>query len=102
MVSGASTSTYMDLTAVVPALMEGIAQEVGVEMKEVKVILVGDETQIDVKPFQTLKEQYHQVEWDYCIHLLKAMRQARLHGLGGASVYDKRFVGKPFFACNLF
>ena len=65
MVSVASTSASMDLTAVVPASMEGIAQEVGVEIGELKVILVGDETQIDVKPFQTLKEQYRQVEWDY-------------------------------------
>ena len=55
----------MDLTAVLPALMEGIAQEVGVDMGDLKVILVGDETQLDVKPFQTLREQYHQVEWDY-------------------------------------
>ena len=55
----------MDLTAVLPALMEGIAQEVGVDLGELKVILVGDETQLDVKPFQTLREQYHQVEWDY-------------------------------------
>ena len=51
MVSVASTSAYMDLTAVVPALLECIAQEVGVEVNELKVILVGDETQIDVKPF---------------------------------------------------
>ena len=55
----------MDLTAVVPALVHGIAQEVGVEMNELKVILVGDETQLDLKPFQTLREQYDQVEWDY-------------------------------------
>ena len=32
-------------------------------MGDVKVILVGDETQLDVKPFQILKEQYHQVQW---------------------------------------
>ena len=55
----------MDLTAVLPALMEGIAQEVGVDMGDLKVILVGDETQVDVKPFQTLKEQYHQLQWEY-------------------------------------
>ena len=61
----ASTSATMDLTAVLPALMEGIAQEVGVDMNELKVVLVGDETQLDVKPFQILKEQYHQIEWDY-------------------------------------
>ena len=65
MVSVASSSATMDLTAVLPALMEGIAQEVGVDMNELKVILVGDETQLAVKPFQILKEQYHQVEWDY-------------------------------------
>ena len=46
----------MDLTA---------AQEVGVDVNELKVVLVGDETQLDVKPFQILQEQYHQVEWDY-------------------------------------
>ena len=55
----------MDLTAVLPVLMEGIAPEVGVDMGDLKVILVGDETQLDVKPFQILKDQYHQVEWDY-------------------------------------
>ena len=30
-----------------------------------KVILVGDEHQVDLKPFQTLQQQYNQVEWDY-------------------------------------
>ena len=45
----------MDLAAVVPALMRGIAQDVGVEVNELKVILVGDETQLDLKPLQTLK-----------------------------------------------
>ena len=65
MVSVVSTAASMDLTMVVPALMHGIAQEVGVEMTELKVILVGDETQVDLKPFQTLKEQYDQVDWDY-------------------------------------
>ena len=62
----------MGLTAVLPALMEGIAQEVGVDMDDLKVILVGDETQLDVKPFQTLREQYHQVE-------------CRLNGSSGSS-----------------
>ena len=45
--------------------MEGIAQEVGVPLSELKVILVGDETQLDLKPFQILKERYDRVEWDY-------------------------------------
>ena len=52
MVSVASTSASMDLTAVVPPLVHGIAQEVGVEVKELKVILVGDKTQLDLKPFR--------------------------------------------------
>ena len=55
----------MDLTAAVPALMHGIAQEVGVDLNELKVILVGDEHQVDLKPFQTLQQQYNQVAWDY-------------------------------------
>ena len=65
MVSVASTSATMDLTAVLPALMEGIAQEVGVDMNKLKVVLVGDEIQLDVKPFQILREQDHQVEWEH-------------------------------------
>ena len=65
MVFVASTSANMDLTAVLPALMEGIAQEVGVDMNELKVVLVGDETQLDVKPFQILKEWHPQVGWTY-------------------------------------
>ena len=57
MVSVASTSATMDLTAVLLALMEGIAQEVGVDINELKVVFAGDETQLDVKPFQILREQ---------------------------------------------
>ena len=53
-----SVSVGMDLTAVVPALMYGIAQELGVDVNELKVILVGDEHQVDLKPFQTLQTQY--------------------------------------------
>ena len=50
MASVASTSVSMDLTAVVPALMQGIALEVGAEVNELKVILVGDETMIGNQP----------------------------------------------------
>ena len=38
--------------------MHGIAQEVGVDLNELKVILVGDEHQVDLKPFQTLQQQW--------------------------------------------
>ena len=55
MVSVASSSATVDLTAVLPVVMEGVAQEVGVVMGDLKAILVGDETQLDVKPFQTLR-----------------------------------------------
>ena len=60
-----ATTASMDLTAVVPDLMRGIAQEVGVDVSELKVILVGDEHQVDLKPFKTLQSQYDKVEWDY-------------------------------------
>ena len=49
----------------VPALMRGTAQEVGVDISELKVILVGDEGQFDLRPFLTLQAQYDNVEWDY-------------------------------------
>ena len=39
-VSTASTAV-MDLTQVVPALMQGVAQEEGVELSELKLVLVG-------------------------------------------------------------
>ena len=55
----------MDLTAAVSALTHGIAQEVRVDLNELKVILVGDEHQVNLKPFQSLQSQYDQVEWDY-------------------------------------
>ena len=38
--------------------MHAIAQEVGVDVNELKVILVGDEHQVDLKPFQTLQSRY--------------------------------------------
>ena len=47
----------MDLTAGVPALLQGIAQEVGVDVSELKIILVGEEHQLDLKTFQTLQAQ---------------------------------------------
>ena len=39
----------MDLTQVIPVLLSGIAQEVGVEPTELKLVLVGDEHQFDTK-----------------------------------------------------
>ena len=46
--------------------MQGIAQEMGVDVSELKVILIGYEhqDQVDLKPFQTLQSQYDKVEWD--------------------------------------
>ena len=64
MVSVATTAA-MDLTSVVPVLMQGIPQEVGVEVSELKVIVVGNEGQFHFKPFQTLMAQYDKVEWDF-------------------------------------
>ena len=50
---------------VVPALMHGVAQQVGVDLNEMMVILVGDEHQVEMSTFQTFQQQYNQVEWDY-------------------------------------
>ena len=60
-----ATTAAMDLTSVVSALMQGIANEVGVDLAEMKVILIGDEGQFDPKLFQTLMAQRNQVEWDF-------------------------------------
>ena len=50
----------MHLTAVLPALMEGIAQEAGVDVNGLKVVLAGDETQLDVKPGEHPGDHNHQ------------------------------------------
>ena len=62
MVSAASTAA-MDLMQVIPVLLSGIAQEVGLEPTELKLVLVADEGQYDPKPFQTLVETYDKLEW---------------------------------------
>ena len=64
MVSVATTAA-MDLTHVVPALMQGVAQEVGMELSELKLIVVGSENQFDPKPFQQLMAQDDKVDWDF-------------------------------------
>ena len=64
MVSTADTA-ITELTQVVPALMNGVAQEVGVDPEELKLILVGNDGQFDVKPFQQLMAHYEKVEWDF-------------------------------------
>ena len=64
MVSDATTAA-MDLTTVLPALMQVVAQQASLDMNELKVVLVGDETHFDPKPFQQLYAQYDQVKWDY-------------------------------------
>ena len=54
----------MDWASVVPALLDGIDQELGLEAKEVKFVLVANQHQIDPKPFQHIFQQYHDLEWE--------------------------------------
>ena len=55
----------MDLAQVVPALLSGVAQELGVEPCEFKLVLVGDGGQFDRKPIQTLMETCDKLEWEF-------------------------------------
>ena len=55
----------MDLTQVVPTLLEGISQELGLESKEFKILLVANQDQIDRKPFHRLVHQHEGLEWDF-------------------------------------
>ena len=63
MASSTATSAAMDLTQVIPSLLDGIAQALGLEPKEFKIVY---EDQIDPRPFQDLHRQhYHDLEWDF-------------------------------------
>ena len=42
----------MDLSQVIPTLLEGILQELGFEAKEFKILLVANQDQIGPKAFQ--------------------------------------------------
>ena len=64
MVSVATTAS-MDLTAVVPTLMQGIAQKVERLVSWRSFSLEMNSGQFDLKLFQTLQAQYDKVEWDY-------------------------------------
>ena len=55
MVSAASSAT-IDLALVIPQLWCGITQEIGVERKDFKLLVVASEGDIDMKPLQYLNE----------------------------------------------
>ena len=57
----------MDLTQVVPAWLSGIAQELGAEHGEFKLVLRGDEGQFDPKPIPTLMETYDKLECEFAL-----------------------------------
>ena len=64
MVSTASTAA-MDLTQVIPAWLDGVAQELGMEKREFKLVLAGDPGQFGPKPVQQLMQDYNQIEWEF-------------------------------------
>ena len=59
MASFTAASAAMDWMQVIPLLLDGIAQEMGLETKEFKIVLVANEVQIDPKRFQDLHQHYH-------------------------------------------
>ena len=65
MSSSAATSASMDLTRVILSLLDGIVQELGLEPKEFKIVLVANEDQTDPSPFQSLHQHYTDLEWGY-------------------------------------
>ena len=60
-----ASSAAMDLTQVTTSLLDGISQELGLEAKEFKIVLVANKDQIDPKPFQHLFQQHHDSAWEF-------------------------------------
>ena len=54
----------MDLAQVVPKLLEGISQELGVEAKDFKLVVIANRNQIDSKPLQLIAQCYEGLEWE--------------------------------------
>ena len=55
----------MDLTQVIPALLDGAAQELGMEKREFKLVIAGNPGQFDPKPIQQLMQDDNQIEWEF-------------------------------------
>ena len=64
MVSTASSAT-MDLAQVIPQLLAGLCQELCVEAKDLKLVVVANEGDIDLKPIKQLRDSMEDVAWEF-------------------------------------
>ena len=52
-----TSSTEADLTQVIPILVDGIAQEIGAERRDMKITFVADHRRLDMSSWKLLKEE---------------------------------------------
>ena len=57
MASSMTSSAEADLTQVIPLLVDGIAQEIGADRRDMRVTFVADHRQQDLSPWKELKSQ---------------------------------------------
>ena len=57
MASSMASSTEADLTQVIPLLVDGIAQEIGAERRDMRVTFVADHRQHDLSAWKELKHK---------------------------------------------
>ena len=57
MASSMASSTEADLTQVIPMLVDGIAQEIGAERRDMRVTVVADHKQHDLSSWKLLKHE---------------------------------------------
>ena len=57
MTSSMASSTLADLTQVIPLLVDGIAQEIGAERRDMKVTFVADHKHQDLRTWGVLKNE---------------------------------------------
>ena len=64
MASAASSAT-MDLAYVIPQLLEGISQELGVEAKDFKLVILANREDIDPQPLRQIAQWHEGLEWEF-------------------------------------
>ena len=52
-----ASSTEADLTQVIPMLVDGVAQEIGAERRDMRVTFVADHRQHDLSSWKVLKDE---------------------------------------------
>ena len=55
----------MDLAYVIPQLLEGISQELGVETKDFKLVIAADRGDIDPQPLRQILQWYEGLQWEF-------------------------------------